>query len=129
MRVQHELGRNHALKPEFHLHRRIAGRKPCAIANAKDVRIHRHGVFTKRHIEHDIGGLAAGAGQRLQFRASARHFATKFGDQFFRQRDDVPGLVAIEPDGLDVIADLVLARAPAFFAACRRLETARAWPC
>ena len=71
--------------------------------------VHRHGVFAIGHVEHDIGGLAPGAGQRLDLGAGARHLAAEFGDQFFRQRDDVPGFVAIEPDGLDVLAHFLFA--------------------
>ena len=81
MGVQHEFGRDHLLEPEFDLERSIAGREPGAVADAKHVGIDRHGVLAKGHVEHDIGGLAAGAGQRLDLGAGARHLATEFGDQ------------------------------------------------
>ena len=61
------------------------------------------------HVEHDIGGLAPGAGQRLDLGPRARHLAAEFGDQLFRQRNDVLRLVAIEPNGLDVFAHFLFA--------------------
>ena len=109
MGVQHELGRDHLLQPELDLERRLAGRQPGAVADAEHMGVDRHGVFAEGHVEHDIGGLAPGAGQRLDLGAGARHLAAEFGDQLFRQRDDVLGLVAIEPDGLDVVAHLLFA--------------------
>ena len=63
MRVQHEFGRDDLLQPEFDFERRVAGRQPGAIADAEHVGVDRHGVLAERHVEHDIGGLAAGAGQ------------------------------------------------------------------
>src|ERR1700738_3963816 len=77
MCVQHELGRNHTLETKFHLERRIARRQTCPIADAKHVGVYSHGVFAERHVEHDVGGLASGAGQRFQFSASARHLAAE----------------------------------------------------
>ena len=53
--------------------------------------------------------LRPAPGSDLDLGAGARHLAAELGDQLFRQRDDVPGLVAIEPDGLDVVAHFVFA--------------------
>ena len=96
-------------KSQLDLKRRVAGRHACAVTDTKHMRIHRHGVFAIGHVEHDIGGLAPGAGQRLDFGAGARHLAAELGDQLLGQRDHIPGLVAIEPDGLDVVAHFLLA--------------------
>src|SRR6202048_2672476 len=60
MCVQHELGRNHALETKLHLERRIARRQTGPIADAKHMRVHRHGVFAESHVEHAGGGLASG---------------------------------------------------------------------
>src|SRR6202140_506643 len=109
MRMQLEFGGNHALKTKLDLERRIARGKTGSIGDAEYVRVHRHGVFAVRHVEHDVGGLAAGARQRFQLRAGARHLAAELRDQLFRQRDNVLRLVAVEPDGLDVIAQPFLA--------------------
>src|SRR4051794_2369152 len=75
MRVQHELGWYHLLKPEFDLEWVVAGRHSRAIADAEHVGVDRHGVFAKRHVEHDIGGLAPGARESLDLGARTRHFA------------------------------------------------------
>src|SRR5581483_6446279 len=57
MGVQHELRRDDFLEAELHLERRLARRKPGAIADTKYMRIDRHGVLAIGHVEHDIGGL------------------------------------------------------------------------
>ena len=129
MGVQHEFGRDHFLQPEFDLERRLARCEAGAVADAEHMGIDRHGGFAERHVEHDIGGLAAGAGQRLELGARARHLAAELGDQLFRQRDDVLGLVAVEPDGLDVARAPCPRRARPFFAAYRRPRTTCASPC
>jgi len=82
MGVQHELGRDHLLQSEFDFERRVAGRHAGSIADPKHMGVHRHGVLAKGHVEHDIGGLAPGAGQGLKLGAGARHEAAEFGDQF-----------------------------------------------
>ncbi|MNC91420.1 hypothetical protein D3C83_76800 [compost metagenome] len=53
------------------------------------------------NVENDVGGLAADTGQRLQRFARAWNLAAMFGDQFLRQRDDIPGLGSKEANGLD----------------------------
>lgn len=62
MRMQHELRRDHLFETELDLERRLAARKPGAVADAEDMGVDRHGVLAKGHVEHDIGGLAARAG-------------------------------------------------------------------
>ena len=63
MRVQHEFGRDHLFQPELHFQRRLARRKPRAIADAEHMRIDRHGGLAEGHVEHDIRRLAPGARQ------------------------------------------------------------------
>src|SRR5579883_3000674 len=109
MRVQHELGRNYFLKPEFDLERRLARRKPGTIGDAKYMGIDSDGAVAIGHIEHDVGGLPPCARQRLDLRTGARHLAAELVDQLLRECDDVLRLGAIESDGLDVVAKLLLA--------------------
>src|SRR6266567_5566464 len=109
MGMQLEFGGNHALKTKLHLERRIAWSKTRSIGDAEYVRVHRQSVFAIGHVEHDVGGLAAGAGQRFNFSAGTRHLAAELGNQLFRERDDVLRLGAVEPDGLDVVAQPFLA--------------------
>ena len=101
--------RDHALQPQLDIERRGARRQTGAVADPEHMGVDRHGVFAEGHVEHDIGGLAAGAGQEFDLGAGARYFAVEIGDQLLRQRDHVLGFIAIEPDGLDVVAYRVLA--------------------
>ena len=73
-----------------------------AVAEAEDVRIHRHGAFAERDIQHDVGGLPADAGQFLQRLAVARHLAAVMLDQLPRQLDDVACLALPEADRADM---------------------------
>lgn len=109
MSVQHEFGWDHAFKFKFNIEHGLAGRETRAVADAEHMGVHRHRVFTESHVEHDIGCLAAGTGQRLEFGARARYDATEIADQLFRQRNDVLGLGAIKTDGLDVVTNRLLA--------------------
>ncbi len=88
----------------LHLERRLAGREPRAVADAKNVGVHRDGGLTECHVEHDICGFAADTGKRFERLARARHLAAVFGDKPFRQRNHVLGLVAEEANGLDQVA-------------------------
>ena len=44
----------------------LARRETGAVADAKDVRVDRERLLAERGVEHDVGGLAADSGQRLQ---------------------------------------------------------------
>ena len=72
-------------KPHLDLERIFPDRQTRAVADAEHMRVDRHGRLAEGDIEHDIGGLAADAGQRFQLLARARHLATMLGDQFLRQ--------------------------------------------
>ena len=123
MRVQHEFRRDHLrgqARPPAASCRAPAG----AVADPEHMGVDRHGGLAERHVEHDIGGLAPDAGQRFQ-RLALRGTSPPYSSiSFSRQRDDVLGLVAIEADGLDAVAQPRPRRAPASSAACRRPRTA-----
>ena len=110
MRVAHVLVRDDLQQPLLDLFRRLAGRQPEPVADAENVRVDRHRVLAEGHVEHDIGGLAPDPRQFDQLVAVVRHLAAMVADQRLRQRDDVLRLVAPEPDGSDVVADLGFAQ-------------------
>ncbi len=104
MRVDGVLGRDHAQQLLLHLERRRAGREPGAVGNTEHVRIDRHCRGAERNVEHGVRRFSPHARQRLQQLPVARDLASMLGDQALRQGDDVPRLVAIETNGLDVLA-------------------------
>src|SRR5262249_32780269 len=103
-RMQHELRRDDLLEPKLDLERRLARRKTGAIADAEDMRIDRHRMLAIGHVEHAVRRLAAGARQRLNLGAGARHLAAELGQQLLRERDHILRLHAEQADGLDVVA-------------------------
>ena len=103
MRVAQQFGRDAPHQRILHGARRGARRDAGAIAEAEDVRIHRHRAFAERDIQHDVRGLAADARQLLQCLAIARYFAAVPLDQLARQLDDVAGLALPEADRADVL--------------------------
>ena len=102
--VQHVRGRDALEQLLLYFQRRLAGGQTCAVAQAKDVRVHRHGGLAKGHIEHHVGGFAAHAGQGLQRLARAGHFAAVLLDQDAAGFQQVLGLALVQADGLDVLA-------------------------
>jgi uncharacterized membrane protein len=105
-----EPGAGHALdQGVLHGARVLAGCDAGAVAEAEDVGVHGHGVLAEGDAEHDVGGLAADAGQGFQVLALARHLAAVALDQELREGDDVAGLGAPEADGADVPGDAFLA--------------------
>jgi hypothetical protein len=54
---------------------RFPAREAGAVAHAEDVRVDGERLFAERGVEHDVGGLAADAGQRFQLFACSRHRA------------------------------------------------------
>ena len=59
----------------------LARREAGAVADAEDVRVDRKGLLAERGVEHDVGGLAADAGQLLELFAGARDLAAMLVDQ------------------------------------------------
>jgi hypothetical protein len=129
MRVAHVLRRNHAHPAQLDLERRLARRQAGAVGDAEDVRVDGHGRLAEGHVEHDIGGLAPDAGQRLQRFAVVPALRRHARRSALRQRDDVLRLVAKQADGLDVLAHRVLAERQHLLRRVGSRRTARASPC
>jgi hypothetical protein len=79
-------------------------------------------VFTERHVEHDVGGLAAGARQRFQS-ARVRGTSPPNSAISFSDSADVLRLVAIKTDVLMYRG--LSSPSASIFAACRPPRTAR----
>ena len=107
MRVAQQFGRDAAHQPVLDRARRGARRDADAIAEAEDVRINRHRAFAERHVQHDIGGLAADTRQLLQCFAVTRHLAAVLFDQLARQFDDIACLALPEPDRADMLCHAI----------------------
>ena len=96
------------LEPGLDLVDGLARREAGTVANAEDVRVDREGFLAERGIEDDVGGLAADAGQRLQFLARSRDLATVPVDQRLAEPDEVLRLGIEQTDGLDRLAQAFL---------------------
>ena len=75
MRVATEGLRDDLLELRLDLLDGFAGGQAGAVADSEDVRVDRERLLAERGVEHDIGGLAANPGQRLQLHAGARDLA------------------------------------------------------
>jgi undecaprenyl-diphosphatase len=109
MRVPAEFRRNRFLQPELDLEHGLARRDPQPVGDAEDMGIDRVGDLAEGDVEHDIGGLAADAGQRLQRLAAGRNHAAERLDQALAQQDHVLRLGAVEADRPDQLAHRLLA--------------------
>ena len=78
------------------------GREPGAVRDAEDVRVDGDRRLAEGGVHHDVCGLAADAGQRLERRALARHFAAVPLEDHPRRREDVLRLHAPQADRADV---------------------------
>ncbi len=85
--------------------RRLAIGQLEPVSDPVDVGIHSDGWFNIQFIEHNAGRLTADPGEGFERGAVGRHLPTVLVYQDLGQGDDVLGLVAIEPDGLDMISD------------------------
>ena len=83
--------------------RRLAWCQPGAVADAEHMRIHRDGRFAEGDVEHDVGGLAAHAGQGFQRLAIRWHFAAVLIQQDAAGAQDVLRLGVVQADGADVL--------------------------
>jgi len=81
----------------------LAGANAGAIADAKDMGVNGLAGMTPPHVQHHIGGLAPDAGQRHKRGTGGGHLAAIVIDQNLAQLDDVLGLVAVKPYGLDML--------------------------
>ena len=73
--------RDDLLELRLDLVRRLARREAGAVADAKDVRVDGECLLAERRVQHDVGGLAADARQRLQLFAGPRDLAAVVVDQ------------------------------------------------
>ena len=102
--------RHDLVELRFNLVHGLAWCEPGAIADTEDVGVDCKSFFAKGGIEHDIGGLPADARQSLQLVTRAWHLALMIVDEGLRQGDDVFRLGIEQPDGLNRLAQPVLAK-------------------
>ena len=81
MRVAPERAGARLVQLQFDRERVLAARQAGAVADAEDVGVDREGLVPEGGVEHDVGGLAADAGQRLQRGAVVGHLAAMVADQ------------------------------------------------
>nr|GEU28069.1 hypothetical protein [Tanacetum cinerariifolium] len=74
------------------------------------MRVHRHGRFAERRVQHHVGGLAAHARQCFQRLAVARHVATVQVHQHAAGGHHILALVLVQADGLDIRLEFFLAQ-------------------
>ena len=80
----------------------LAWREAGAVGDAEDVRVDRDHRLAEGGVEHDVGGLASDARQRLERLAVARHLAAVLAHQDLGERDDVLRLVVEKAERADV---------------------------
>jgi len=102
VRIDQVFGRDAFEQLLLHFQRRFARGEARAVAEAKDVRVHRHGRFSKRRVEHHIGGFAADAGQGFEGFARAGHLPAVLFHQNPAGFHQVLGFAAVQANGLDV---------------------------
>ena len=116
---------HHAIEGELDIERGLSRREPGAVRDPEDVGIDGDGRLAEGDVEHDIRRLAADAGKGDERLAIVRHLAVELLDELPRQRDQVPRLAAIEPDGLDLVGELRLAERDQSLRRIGRLEQVR----
>lgn len=94
----------------FHGQWRFAGGDAGPVAEAENMGVDGDGRVAKGGIQDDIGRFSADTGQRLQCGTIIRDLAGVHFDQAMAGSNDVPGLGAVEADGLDVFAQTFLAK-------------------
>jgi hypothetical protein len=104
-RLWHDL-----LELSFDLVDGFAGRQTCAVADAKDVRVDGKSLFAEGGVEDDVRRLASDSGQRLQSLARPGNFTAVVVDQRLAKCDDVFRLRVEQADGLDCLAQPLLAQ-------------------
>src|SRR3982751_887721 len=104
MRVTPEGLRHDLLQLRLDVVDGLARRQAGAVADAEDVRVDRERLLAKRGVEHDVCGLTAYAGKRLELFAGARDLAIILIDQRLAERDHVLRLGVEEADRLDRLA-------------------------
>jgi len=109
MRVPAEGLGNDPFEPGLDFIDILSGRETGAIADTEDVRVDREGFLAEGRIENDIGCLPSDAGEGLQLLPSARYLAAILVDQHLAEGDHVLRLGIEQPDGLDRLAQALLA--------------------
>jgi len=82
------------------------GSQAGAVADPVHMRVDRERLLAERGVEHDIGSLAADAGEGLQLFAGARDLAAMIVDQGLAERDHVLCLGVEQADCLDRVTEL-----------------------
>src|SRR6185437_11840837 len=108
----------------FNLDRRLAGGQARPVGDTVQMRVDGDRRLAVNDIQHDIGGLAADAGQGLQRLARLRYPRIELFDQQLRQRKDVLRLAAVKSDGLDMALDALHPERDHFLRCVGRLEEA-----
>ena len=100
---------------QLHFQRVFARGHSGAIADAKNMRINRHGRMTENYVHHNISSFAPNARQGRERVAIFGNLPAEIINQFLRQADNVFGFILVKPDGLDVIANGVFTQREHFF--------------
>jgi len=108
VRVAPLLARNEFCHVVLHAPRRCSEREAEAVRDAEDVRVDSKRRFLERDRHHDVCGLPADTGERLERLSFARHRTTMLSDKAARGIDDVFRLHAIEAARLDDLLDIRL---------------------
>jgi len=109
VRIAAERLRNDLVELGLDLVGSLAAREAGAVADAEHMGVDCERLLAPRGVEHDIGGLAADPGERLELVAGARDLAVVALDQRFAQGDDVLRLGVEQADGLDRVAQGIFA--------------------
>jgi len=109
VRIQPEGLGHHLLQLELDLKRVLPGSKAGAVAHPEDVRVDGEGLLVESGVENDVGRLPPDPRQLLEIFARARDLAAMVADESFGQGDDVLRLGVEQANGLDGVADPILA--------------------
>ncbi|GAA3891532.1 hypothetical protein GCM10022276_08330 [Sphingomonas limnosediminicola] len=107
MRIAPERLRNDLLELGLYLIRCLTRREAGAVADAEDMRVDGERLLAEGGVEHDVRGLTANTGQRLQLLAGPRHLAIVLIDQRLAECDDVLRLGVEQADRLDGLAHAI----------------------
>ena len=88
----------------------LARRERGPVPDPEDMGVDRDRRLPERDVEDDVGRFPTDPGQGFESLAVLGNPAAEVGDEALRERDHVLRLVAVEPDGTDVVAELRLAQ-------------------
>ena len=101
MRIAQQFRRAALDQAFFHCARGLARRQAGAVPQAEDMRIHRHGILPKGHIQHDIGSLAPNTWQGFQGSSVIRHLPAMAFHKLRGKRRHIARFGLPQPDGAD----------------------------